>query len=137
MNEESKSVILDIFNEVISHTPYGLTEEIYEKAFCMECDLRDIKYHQQEKYPVWFKNRFLTQIIPDLILKLDFENPIIVEFKIATKPREKKQILKYLDATRAEELLLINFETKELIIKTKTFDEDGKPDLKDEPIERS
>ena len=136
MNEESKSIILDIFDEVISHTPYGLTEEIYEKAFCMECDLRDIKYLQQEKYPVWFKNRFLTQIIPDLILKLDQE-PIIIEFKIATKPREKKQILKYLDALRAEELLLINFESKELIIKTKTLDVDGKPDLKNEPIERS
>ena len=134
MNEESKSVIVDIVNEVISHTPYGMSEDVFETAFCMECNLRKISYQRQKSYTVYYKNETLTTIRPDLILYLDYDKPIVCEFKVTQNAREKRQVLKYLEVLNCHEIVLINFAKKEIKLKTKFIDADGKADLQDEDI---
>ena len=134
MNEESKSIIVDIVKEVISHTPFGMSEDVFETAFCMECNLRKISYQRQKSYVVYYKNETLTTIRPDLILYLDYEKPIVCEFKVTQNAREKTQILKYLEVLNCHEIVLINFAKKEIKIKTRYINEDGTAELQDEDI---
>jgi len=134
MNEESKSIIVDIVKEVITHTPFGMSESVFETAFCMECNLRKISFQRQKSYVVYYKNETLTTIRPDLILYLDYDKPIVCEFKVTENAREENQILKYLEVLNCHEIVLINFGKQEIKIKTRYINENGTAELLDENI---
>jgi len=86
----------------------GFLESVYEEAFCIESDDRDIPYENQVKLPVYYKNRKLSkEFIADYI---GYEK-IIIELKGIPKLTkvEEAQIINYLKATKLQLGLLINF----------------------------
>jgi len=138
MDDMVKNVILNILDEVISFTPYGLSEDCYETAFCMECDLRKINYTRQKSFPIYYKNEFLTYYTPDLVLKIDDVESTVIEFKAQkTHGREQPQLIKYLQQLDKKEIVLINFFLDEMTIFSLDYDENNKPILLEDIVERS
>lgn len=85
----------------------GLDEKFYERALCIELAERGIHFDQQIQYPVSYKERFLGNLIPDLVV----ENSIIVDTKVvdAFTPAHEAQMLGYLNITGLDVALLLNF----------------------------
>ena len=87
----------------------GLDEKFYERALCIEFAEMQIDFDQQREYPVEYKNRFLGNLIPDLVV----ENSVIVDAKYvdAFGPAHEAQMLGYLSITGLDIALLLNFKT--------------------------
>ena len=85
----------------------GLDEKFYERALCIELAEMNIHFDQQTQYPVEYKNRFLGNLIPDLVV----ENSVIVDAKYvdAFCPAHEAQMLGYLSITGLDVALLLNF----------------------------
>lgn len=45
---------------------HGLREKTYERALCVEFNCQGIKYSQQTKYPVFYRNEKVDEYVPDL-----------------------------------------------------------------------
>lgn len=87
----------------------GLDEKFYERALCIEFAERGIHFDQQLRYPVTYKQRFIGDLIPDLVV----ENAVIVDAKVvdAFTPAHEAQMLGYLSITGLDVALLLNFKT--------------------------
>lgn len=87
----------------------GLDEKFYERPLCIEFADRGIHFDQQLRYPVSYKQRFLGDLIPDLVV----ENAVIVDAKVvdAFTPAHEAQMLGYLSITGLDVALLLNFKT--------------------------
>ncbi len=87
----------------------GLDEKLYERALCIELAERGILFEQQPKYEAFYKGRFIGHLIPDLVI----ENTLIVDTKCvqAFSPSHEAQIIGYLNITKLEVGLLLNFKT--------------------------
>lgn len=87
----------------------GLDEKLYERALCLELADRGIHFEQQPKYEAYYKTRFIGHLIPDLVI----ENTLIVDTKCvaAFGPSHEAQIIGYLNISKLEVGLLLNFKT--------------------------
>lgn len=85
----------------------GLDEKFYERALCIELAEMNLHFDQQNQYPVHYKNRFLGNLIPDLVV----ENSVIVDAKYVDGfgPAHEAQMLGYLSITGLDVGLLLNF----------------------------
>ena len=105
--EESYKIIGACF-EVYKQKGCGFTEPVYQECLAIEFELQNIPYVAQPKIELEYKGRILTQFfVPDFVCY----DKIIVEIKALSDLIEanKSQILNYLNATKFELALLVNF----------------------------
>lgn len=105
--EESYKIIGCCF-EVYKQKGYGFTEPIYQECLAIELELQDIPFVAQPKINLNYKGRVLESFFrPDFICY----DKIIVEIKAVERLIEEhqSQTLNYLNATKFELALLVNF----------------------------
>ena len=90
----------------------GFLESVYDEAFAIELDLRNIHYERQCSIDIFYKRKLAKYFVCDFII----ENVVVVELKALSQlgDVEKAQTLNYLKATRLPVGLLLNFGTRSL-----------------------
>jgi GxxExxY protein len=85
----------------------GFKERIYERAFCLELELRSIKFECEKKIDV----RYKQWTIPGQQVDLIVEGVVLVELKAVPKLKElhKCQVVSYLRTLDLRIGLLMNF----------------------------
>lgn len=93
--------------EVHRHLGPGFTEEVYEKALCIELGLREIPFERQRAVAVDYKGHEVGAGRLDLLVG----GCLVVELKSASSVTQVDvaKVLSYLKATRSTLALLINF----------------------------
>lgn len=105
--KESYKIIGACF-EVYKQKGCGFTEPIYQECLAIELELQNILFVAQPKIELEYKGRILTNyFVPDFICY----DKIIVEIKALSHLIEanKAQTLNYLNATKYDLALLVNF----------------------------
>lgn len=106
--EELRYQILGACFDVYKNMGNGYTESVYQECLEIEFDLRKIPYVPQAQLPLSYKNKPLKhKFIPDFMCY----DKIIVEIKSLSQlmDEHRSQVLNYLNATKFELGLLINF----------------------------
>jgi len=105
--DESYKIIGACF-EVYKQKGFGFTEPIYQECLAIEFEIQGIPFFAQPEIQLEYKNRKLKQFFkPDFIC---FDK-IIVEIKALPDliSQNQSQTLNYLNATKFELALLVNF----------------------------
>ncbi len=105
--DESYKIIGACF-EVYKQKGFGFTEPIYQECLAIEFEIQGIPFIEQPEIQMEYKGRKLKQFFkPDYICY----DKIIVEIKALSVliDQNKSQILNYLNSTKFELALLINF----------------------------
>ena len=105
--DESYKIIGACF-EVYNQKGFGFTEPVYQECLQFEFSLQNIPFVAQPELELEYKGRSLTQYFkPDFICY----GKIIVEIKSVTRLNDahKAQTLNYLNATKMDLALLVNF----------------------------
>ena len=91
----------------------GLLESIYEKALCIELQLRGMGVERQKEIDVVYKGHAIKGLRIDLLV----ESQVIVELKSVSKLPDvaTAQVLSYLKASGLKRGLLLNFGLQKLI----------------------
>lgn len=112
LHGEVTRAILGASFEVLNTLGHGMLEKVYERALCVELRLRGIGYAQQPRYDVVYKNEFVGEYVPDLIV-LD---KVVVDTKTveAITDHELGQMLNYLKITGHDVGLIVNFKRAKL-----------------------
>jgi GxxExxY protein len=97
----------------------GLDEKLYENALCIEFADQGIYFDQQKVHTVFYKNRPIGNLIPDLIV----DHSVIVDTKVveAFNDAHISQMIGYLKITGLKVGLLINFKHASLKVKRITI----------------
>jgi GxxExxY protein len=106
-SQESYKILGACF-EVYKEKGSGFLEPVYQECLEFEFELQGILYLPQQRLPLTYKGRPLTQkYTPDFVC----DNKIIVELKAIAglTDEHRAQVLNYLHATRFKLGLLINF----------------------------
>ena len=90
----------------------GLPENIYERALCVELELRKIPFECQRVQVVYYKEHKVGEMRLDLLIC----EKLIVELKAVEDllPIHKAQVISYLQLTKRQLALLINFNVRAL-----------------------
>jgi len=98
--------------EVHKRIGAGLLESLYEEAFCVELEHRQLHYERQKPLEVRYRGRIIGTLRVDVVV----ENEVIVELKSVKElaPIHYTQIISYLKITGLTRGLLINFNVKQL-----------------------
>jgi len=85
----------------------GLDEKVYETALVVELAEHGLAVEQQRDYAVYYKERLVGRLVPDLIV----EGRVIVDAKVveAFNDTHVAQMLGYLAITGLEVALLVSF----------------------------
>ena len=85
----------------------GFLENVYEEAFAIELELRNIPYKRQHSIDIFYKGKLAKYFVCDFIIK----DLVVVELKAISKlgDLEMAQVLNYLKATKLPVGLLLNF----------------------------
>ena len=105
--EESYKIIEACF-EVYKQKGFGFTEPIYQECLAIEFEIQGISFVEQPKLQLEYKGRTMKNFFkPDFICY----NKIIIEIKALPIliAQNKSQTLNYLNATKFELALLVNF----------------------------
>lgn len=88
----------------------GLLEELYEDAFCIELQDRQLNYERQQKVNVACKGIEIGNMYADIVV----ENAVIVELKSVKRLDEihVAQLMTYLRLMKLKKRLLINFNVR-------------------------
>ena len=115
--------IIGAFYTVYNALGYGFLEKVYENALAIE--LRQIGLHVDCQRPIHVHYRGL--VVGEYYADLLVEDRVIVELKAvrALGQEHEAQLLNYLNATRYEVGLLLNFGPKPQV-KRKVYDNDRK-----------
>ena len=90
----------------------GFLESVYEEAFAIELDLRNISYKRQHSIDILYKEKLAKHFVCDFIIG----DVVVVELKALSQLGniEKGQVLNYLKATKLPAGLLLNFGARSL-----------------------
>ncbi|MGC4015907.1 MAG: GxxExxY protein [Luteolibacter sp.] len=93
----------------------GLDERVYENALCIEFAERGVFFEQQCEFPVFYRERIVGKLIPDLLV----ERTVIVDLKVVESFNDAHiaQILGYLNITGMQVGLLLNFKHATIQVK--------------------
>ncbi len=93
----------------------GLDESIYENSLCLELAHLGIDFTQQERFPIYYHNHVVGNLVTDLII----DSKVIVENKVADSIHETHiaQIMGYLSITKLQVGLILNFKHASLTFK--------------------
>ncbi len=114
-HSELSGRIIAVAKAVHDHFRPGLDEKLYERSMCIEFADRGIFFEVQKAFDVHYKNKYIGELIPDLIV----EGAVIVDLKVVDDFSDTHiaQMLGYLSITGLEIGLLINFKHATLQIK--------------------
>jgi GxxExxY protein len=90
----------------------GFQEVVYEKAMCVGLRLTKIKYENQKVLELKYKNHYVGEGYPDLVVKLG-RDTVIIELKTVggeMGPAEEQQLINYMKIMKVKYGLLINFQ---------------------------
>jgi GxxExxY protein len=115
--------IIGAFYTVYNTLGYGFLEKVYENAMVIELQNAGLEVAAQIPINVYYREQVVGEYIADLLV----EQSVIVELKAVhtLRPEHEAQLLNYLNATRYEVGLLLNFGAKPEI-KRKIFDNSRK-----------
>jgi GxxExxY protein len=118
-HHELTEKIIAAFYHVYNALGYGFLESVYQKAMLIELQKQNLAVQPHLAVCVYYEGQSVGEFFPDLVV----EDLVIVELKgvkvLATE--HEAQLLNYLNATRFEVGLLLNFGPKPQI-KRKIFD---------------
>jgi GxxExxY protein len=118
-HHELTEKIIAAFYHVYNALGYGFLESVYQKAMLIELQKQNLAVQPHLAVCVYYEGQSVGEFFPDLVV----EDLVIVELKgvkvLATE--HEAQLLDYLNATRFEVGLLLNFGPKPQI-KRKIFD---------------
>jgi GxxExxY protein len=99
--------IMQVMFDIHNTLGPGFTEDIYEKAVCLEFASRGIPFEEQKVIQVYYKGQLLGIYRLDLVV----DNKIILELKAVSELLElhKQQVISYLKATGLRLGILVNF----------------------------
>jgi GxxExxY protein len=119
-------LVLKAFYNVYNELGYGFLENVYENAMAIKTTDLGLTVGQQVPIEVIYKQRKVGHYEADLVIN----DLVIVELKAAEELSKKHeaQLLSYLQATRFEVGLLLNFGPKPSF-KRKAFDNSRKGSL--------
>ena len=85
----------------------GLLEPVYERALCIEFDVRGLRYASQVRVPAIYKGRSIGNYFVDLIV----ENAVVVEVKsvVTVASVFEAQLMTYMKLTKIRRGLILNF----------------------------
>ena len=114
-HQELTRTIIGAAMTVLNELRPGLDEKIYENALVLELKHRGLSVDQQRRYPVFYRNELVGQLVPDLVVN----DVVIVDAKVVTAFNEAHiaQMTGYLAISQLEVALLLNFKTARLEFK--------------------
>lgn len=123
LHEAITQGIIGAAMDVLNALRPGLAEKIYERALKIELLARGYSI-EQRGFPVCYRGQVIGKLIPDLIV----EGKVIVDTKVVTAFNDDHlaQMLGYLNITRLEVALLLNFKDAKLKWKRVIDDRRGK-----------
>ena len=100
LHERTTEQIIAAFYEVYNTLGYGFLENVYEKAFMHELELRGIECKRQQRIKVFYKGVEVGDYYTDLMV----QDCIILELKAASAliQEHEYQLMNYLKATNIE-----------------------------------
>lgn len=106
-HEELTGRIIGCAFEVMNELGAGFLESVYEKALLLALQQKGIAATSQHPVSVCFRGECVGDYYADLLV----EGTVVVELKAVRSlaPEHQAQIINYLNATRIEVGLLINF----------------------------
>lgn len=104
--ELSKKVV-DAYYNVCKALPFGMLEEVYQRAMCIELRDKDLNIDEQKPLNVKYKGHDVGFYRPDIIV----EDKIILELKAVESltPLYSAQLINYLTITGKPIGYLLNF----------------------------
>lgn len=98
--------------EVLNALGHGLLEKPYENALAVELGFRQIRYTQQERFKVIYKDVQVGEYISDLIV----DNKVVVELKTIERitDHERGQVINYLKLSGLQVGMILNFKHAKL-----------------------
>lgn len=93
----------------------GLSESVYENSLAIELHHLGLAFSQQERFPVYYREKIVGTLITDLIV----DNKVILEAKVLDRigPAQIAQTLSYLSITKLQVGLILNFKPLSLDFK--------------------
>jgi GxxExxY protein len=131
LHEELSGKIIGAGMEVLNELKPGLDEKLYERAMIIELKHRGHSVSVQTAFPVSYRGELIGNLIPDLIV----DQAVIVDPKVVLCFTETHvaQMIGYLNITRLDLALLINFKNSRLewkrVLCARESGEDDTPDL--------
>src|SRR4029077_2874361 len=131
IHEELSRIIIWIAMEVLNELKPGVDEKLYERAMIIELNRRGHTVSVQSSFPVFYRAELIGNLVPDLIV----DDAIIVDPKVVSCFTETHvaQMIGYLNITRLELALLINFKNARLdwkrVLRPREISEEDPPDL--------
>ena len=131
IHEELSGIIIGIAMEVLNELKPGVDEKLYERAMIIELNRRGHTVSVQSSFPVFYRAELIGNLVPDLIV----DDEIIVDPKVVSCFTETHvaQMIGYLNITRLELALLINFKNARLdwkrVVRQQQLDERDNPNL--------
>jgi GxxExxY protein len=107
LHEETTQAIIGAAMAVLNTLKPGLDEKLYENALVIELRERGHLVEQQRQFPVFYRERNIGTLVPDMIV----DGKVVVDPKVAVAFNEAHlaQMLGYLNITGLEVALLLNF----------------------------
>ena len=131
IHEDLSGAIIGIAMEVLNELNPGLDEALYERAMVIELRRQGYGVAVHESFPVFYRAELIGTLIPDFIV----DNSVIVDPKVvkAFTDTHIAQMIGYLNITRLELALLLNFKNVRLewkrVVRRKKTGESDVPDL--------
>jgi GxxExxY protein len=109
--EETDAIIGCAF-AVLNDLGYGYHEKPYENSLVVEFEHRGIPFLQQPRFPILYREKQVSEFIPDLIAF----NKVIVDTKVIERITDYEigQMLNYLKVTGLPVGLILNFKNAKL-----------------------
>ncbi len=122
-HEKLTQKIIGAFYTVYNALGYGFLENVYENALRIELHKIGLRVAPQYAINVLYDGQVVGEYFADLLV----EDQVIIELKAVRNllPEHEAQLLNYLNATRYEVGLLLNFGIKPQL-KRKIFDNEQK-----------
>jgi GxxExxY protein len=116
-HQELTGEIINAAFEVHNTLGFGFLEIVYERALLLELQNRGLKAESQLPVRVFYKEQEVGTYKVDILV----ENEIVLELKAITTLRveDELQLVNYLQATKKEIGLLINFGSQKVEFKRK------------------
>jgi GxxExxY protein len=131
IHEELSREIIGAAMQVLNELKPGLDEKLYERAMIIELKHRGHSVSVQTPFPVSYREELIGTLIPDLIVN----DALIVDPKVVScfTDTHVAQMIGYLNITRLDLALLINFKNSRLewkrVLRAQESGEDDTPDL--------
>jgi GxxExxY protein len=112
IHEKLSGEIIGTAMHVLIEMKPGLDEKLYERAMVIELRRRGHGVEPQKRYPVFYQNELIGNLVPDLIV----DEKVIVDPKVVAAFNEAHvaQMIGYLTITGLEVALLLNFKSARL-----------------------